>query len=90
MKKVRLEDIYQLLIDIDRRLPAPVKAKKYMTAAEAEQEFGINQKTLLNRSTLPPTSKRFIPSLKLKGGRRRLFERKVLQSLIKPVMPDIY
>ncbi len=54
---------------------------KYLTAKEVEGEFGINSKTLLNRSNLPVTHKRYIPSVSLKGGRKKHFERKVLDRL---------
>jgi len=54
---------------------------KYMTAKEVEREYGISTKTLLNRSNLPVTHKRYIPSVCLKGGRKKHFERKVLDRL---------
>lgn len=43
--------------------------------------YGVNSKTLLNRSGLPASDIRYIPSLKLKGGRRKYFERKLLDRL---------
>ena len=54
---------------------------KYMTAREVEREFGLSAKTLLNRSNLSVTHKRYIPSVCLKGGRKKHFERKVLDRL---------
>lgn len=56
-------------------------AAKYMTAKEASEFYGISQKTLLNRSRLPETHRRYIPCLKLKGGRKKYFETKVLNKL---------
>jgi|GEM_PF-2566650 len=76
-----------------REIKSLIKSKnksKYLTAKEAEKEFGINYKTLLNRSILPPTSKRYIPSLRLQGGRKKYFERKVLERLLEPVPPEEY
>ena len=54
---------------------------KYMTAQQIEQEFGIDQRTILNRSNLSHYDKRFIPSLTMKG-RRKYFERKVIERLL--------
>lgn len=51
---------------------------KYLTAKEVEREYGINPKTLLNRSSLPVKHKRYVPSLRLNGGRKKYFERKVI------------
>jgi len=60
-------------------------SSKYMTAQDIEREYGIDQRTVLNRSNLDPTEKRFIPSLKINGkGRRKYFERKVIERLLKP------
>ena len=55
----------------------------YMTAQDIEREFGIDQRTILNRSNLHHSDKRFIPSLRM-GGRRKYFERKVIARLLKP------
>jgi hypothetical protein len=60
-------------------------SSKYLTAQDIEEEYGINQRTILNRSNLHPSSKRFIPSLKIDGkGRRKYFERKVIDRLLEP------
>lgn len=56
---------------------------KYLTAQDIEAEFGIDQRTILNRSNLHHSDKRFIPSLKM-GGRRKYFERKVIDRLLTP------
>jgi len=59
---------------------------KYLTAQDIEAEFGIDQRTVLNRSNLHPSSPGFIPSMKISGkGRRKYFERKVIDRLLKPV-----
>ena len=43
--------------------------------------YGVSAKTLLNRSGLKSSDVRYIPSLKIKGGRRKYFERKLLDRL---------
>ena len=59
---------------------------KYLTAQDIEAEYGIDQRTVLNRSNLHPSSSGFIPSMKISGkGRRKYFERKVIDRLLKPV-----
>lgn len=61
-------------------------SSKYLTAQDIEAEYGIDQRTVLNRSNLHPSDKGFIPSLKISGkGRRKYFERKVIERLLKPV-----
>jgi hypothetical protein len=54
---------------------------KYLTAQEAAQIYGVNAKTLLNRSGLSKSDPRYIPSLKMRGGRRKYFEQKMLDRL---------
>lgn len=56
---------------------------KYLTAKQVEVVYGIPRKTLLNRSNLPATHNRFIPSVRLKGGRKKYFERKVIDRMMK-------
>jgi len=51
---------------------------KYLSAKQVEAEFGVPQKTILNRSNLPASHKRHLPSVRLKGGRKKFFERKVI------------
>jgi len=58
------------------------KHAKYLTAKQVEVVYGIPRKTLLNRSNLPATHNRFIPSVRLKGGRKKYFERKVIDRMI--------
>lgn len=55
---------------------------KYLTAKQVEVVYGIPQKTVLNRSNLPANHKRYIPSVRLKGGRKKYFERKVIDRMI--------
>lgn len=60
-------------------------SSKYLTAQDIEAEYGIDQRTILNRSNLPPSDDRFIPSMKIEGkGRRKYFERKVIDRLLVP------
>lgn len=54
---------------------------KFITAQTAEMIYGVKAKTLLNRSGLDATDLRYIPSLNLTGGRRKYFERKLLDRL---------
>lgn len=56
---------------------------KYLTAKQVEVVFGIPQKTALNRSNLPTHHPRHIPSVRLKGGRKKYFERKVMDRMMK-------
>lgn len=56
---------------------------KYLSAQDIEEEYGISAKTILNRSNLKSTHRRYIPSVRLKGGRKKYFERKVIQRMIK-------
>lgn len=55
---------------------------KYLSAKKIEKQYGISTKTILNRSNLPATHKRYIPSVHLKGGRKKYFERKVIERMI--------
>ena len=55
---------------------------KYLTAKEVEERYGINQKSVLNRSGLKATDPRYIPAVNLKGGRRKYFDPKVLDRLL--------
>ncbi len=54
----------------------------YLSAKQAEARYGIHHKTLLNRSQLEPKHPGHIPSLRLKGGRKKMFDRRVLDGLI--------
>ena len=56
---------------------------KYLTAKQIEVVYGIPSKTILNRSNLPKNHRRFIPSVRLQsGGRKKYFERKVMDRMI--------
>lgn len=52
---------------------------RYLSAREIEVIYGISAKTTLNRSNLKSTNPRYLPSLRLKGGRKKYFERKVVE-----------
>lgn len=54
---------------------------KYLTARQIEVLYSIPSKTVLNRSLLKSTNPRFIPSLRLRGGRKKYFEKKVIERL---------
>ena len=55
---------------------------KYLSARQIEAIYGIPAKTILNRSNLSTIHHRFIPSVRLHGGRKKYFERKVIERLI--------
>jgi hypothetical protein len=54
---------------------------RYLTAKQIETLYGIPAKTALNRSNLKSTDPRFLPSVRLKGGRKKYFEVKVIERL---------
>lgn len=82
-KDTLLETIANLESKIEFLLRAyqskPDKSR-YITAQDIEADFGIDQRTVLNRSNLPQTHKQFIPCLRV-GGRRKYFDRKVIERL---------
>ena len=89
MKEAKKEVLYELT-QVKQKLELLLSSinktpnkSKYLTAQDIEAEFGIDQRTILNRSNLHPSDNRFIPSLKM-GGRRKYFERKVIDRLLKP------
>lgn len=57
------------------------KNARYLTAKQIELLYNIPSKTVLNRSNLPTSHNRYIPSLRLKGGRKKYFEKKVFERL---------
>jgi len=76
MKDELLNELTELL---DR---AKIDANsKYLSAKQVELIYGVPQKTILNRSNMPASHHRYIPSLRLKGGRKKFFERKVIDRL---------
>lgn len=79
----KISSIEKKLDIVISALEAKPKSTKYLTAQMIEKEFGIDQRTILNRSNLPPSDKRYIPSLKM-NGRRKYFERKVINRLLNP------
>jgi len=54
---------------------------KYLTAKQIELTYGTPAKTILNRSNLPTSHRRYIPSVRLTGGRKKLFEKKVINRM---------
>ena len=74
------EELKGLLLEILQAVKAS-KGSKYLTAKQVEEEYGIKSKTVLNRSNLPANHKRHIPSVNLKEGRQKYFERKLLDRL---------
>ena len=71
------KELKELLIRADI-----VPNSKYLTAKQVEVVYGVPSKTVLNRSNLPANHNRHIPSVRLKGGRKKYFERKVMDRLI--------
>lgn len=78
----KISSIEKKLDIVISALEAKPESTKYLTAQMIEKEFGIDQRTILNRSNLPPSDKRYIPSLRM-HGRRKYFERKVINRLLK-------
>ena len=80
-----MEDRYlkeiSLKIDAITALVKGDRKSKYLTANQAEKEYGISSKTLLNRSNLSATDTKFVPAVRLNGGRKKYFERKMLDRL---------
>lgn len=79
----KISSIEKKLDIVISALEAKPESTKYLTAQMIEKEFGIDQRTILNRSNLHPTDKRYIPSLRM-NGRRKYFERKVINRLLNP------
>lgn len=71
-QKELMDKLSKLLRDSD---------SKYLSSKQIETIFGIPSKTILNRSNLPHSHQRHIPSLRLKGGRKKYFERKVIERM---------
>ena len=57
------------------------KNARYLTARQVQLLYNIPSKTLLNRSNLKSTHPRYLPSLRLRGGRKKYFEKKVIERL---------
>ena len=77
-----LELINKKLDAILAHLHISTQPAKFMTVKQAETQYGISAKTLLNRSNLPHNHKRYVPALCLKGGRKKYFEKKVLDRIL--------
>tara|TARA_R100001143_G_scaffold63387_1_gene70100 strand:- start:34982 stop:35224 length:243 start_codon:yes stop_codon:yes gene_type:complete len=78
-------DIRKTLEKIEQQLDSN---GKYLSANQIEIQYGISSKQILNRSNLPVNHKRHIPSVRLKGGRKKYFERKVFERMIKTVRSE--
>ncbi len=77
------ELLHQISVKLDtviRKLDAQPDRQKYLTAKKVEERTGLDHRTILNRSNLPPDDPRFIPSLRF-GSRRKYFEAKVIDHL---------
>ena len=83
----KITDLEEKLDFVVDALQHKQNSTKYLTAQDIEAEFGIDQRTILNRSNLHPSNPGFIPSLKISGkGRRKYFERKVINRLLEPAI----
>jgi hypothetical protein len=77
----RLDSIDAKLDAIMHKLDARPDRQKYLTAKDVGELVGLDHRTILNRSNLDQDDPRYIPSLKLKGSRRKFFDRKVIERL---------
>lgn len=77
----RLDLIEAKLDTIIHKLDARPDRQKYLTAKDVGELVGLDHRTILNRSNLDSDDPRYIPSLKLRGSRRKYFERKVIERL---------
>jgi len=77
----RLDVIEAKLDTIIHQLDARPDRQKYLTAKDVGQLVGLDHRTILNRSNLDPDNPRYIPSMRLRGSRRKYFERKVIERL---------
>ena len=80
----RIEAKLDSLLDAIRATP---NKQKYLSAKEVAQLTGLDHRTILNRSNLPPDDPRHIPSLRF-GSRRKYFEAKVVDRLFKLARKD--
>jgi hypothetical protein len=56
--------------------------KKVLNANDVALITGLDRRTILNRSNLPPTDRRHIPSVTF-GSKRKYFERNVIMRIFK-------
>ncbi len=80
MKEDHLHRIEQKLDAILFMLRKKPDRQKYLSAREVAELTGLDHRTILNRSNLPPDNPRHIPCLRF-GSRRKYFERKVIERL---------
>jgi hypothetical protein len=89
-KKIDMKERNEMISELRSLLEKAqiVPNSKYLTAKQIEAEFGVPYKTILNRSNLPSSHARYIPSVRLKSGRKKYFERKVIERLFKLNKPS--
>lgn len=75
----RIEQKLDAILFMLRKKP---DRQKYLSAKEVAELTGLDHRTILNRSNLPPDDPRHIPSLRF-GTRRKYFEVKVIDRLFK-------
>ena len=75
----RIERKLDILLNVDEN---KINQKKYLTAKDVQDLTGLDHRTILNRSNLPPGNKRFIPSVQF-NSRRKYFERTVIERIFK-------
>lgn len=78
-----MEDLVRLENKLDRVLAAISGrdlTKKLLSAKDVAFLTGLDHRTILNRSNLPQTDRRFIPSVTF-GSSRKYFERKVIMRI---------
>lgn len=56
--------------------------QKYLSARDVGRMVGLNSRTILNRSNLDPSDRRYVPSLSF-GTKRKFFERRVVERLFR-------
>ena len=85
------ESIVELLLSIQTQLKGislqlnssnTTHNERYLTAKQVEVEYGLNSKTILNRSNLPASHHRHIPTVRLGKRGKKMFERKVLDRML--------
>lgn len=74
------KDIVAELLELLERAQIEPNAR-YLTARQVQLIYNIPSRTVLNRSNLKSTHPRYLPSLRLRGGRKKYFEKKVIERL---------
>lgn len=79
------QELQRLQVQLERlvsALEAKRTEKKYLTAKEVSALTGLDHRTILNRSSLKPYDKRFIPFIRFESN-RKYFEKTVIERLFK-------